>query len=749
MEPLLRPDPFPEQIGRYRILGMLGSGGMGEVFLAWDDQLKRHVAIKRLLQGAELSPEQWERFFREAPNAAKVVCHPNVVQIHDLLSEHEAIVMEYIEGRTLAERLAADRLETAQVLRLALEIARGLAAAHEAGLIHRDLKAANVLITRSGEHAKIVDFGLARPEVRLPEDPGLTRKGVVIGTCYAMSPEQVRGEELDKRSDLFSFGSLFHEMLTGHPPFRGKDAIDSLWKVLHEEPVHPQVARRDLPAEAADLLLRLLQKDREERPASAQEVIETLERLQIPSSGPHSVAMDSRAGDYPSDEETLLALPERRKRKRGFAFGSRRGVLVVGAAVLLLFILAAAFFLLQSTKPVRVPAAVSQSEQLRSEQLPPSFIEIQKHIEAGDPRPEDLDELNEMLKSGRQPVEVFVLAARLAYFRFQVQRDRDDLALVSKLVREAKKLKPEDRPILLLDLQLALARRDLNQAKTILGTLDRLAPGNSDTLPLKADLAEQLGKLEDARNELREAVRQNPSWQNRLLLANFEARQGKIASAREQIDAIDARSLTNAWALESVGYFEMVYGDMDKAEKLYERVTGSAGERALTNLAEVSVLRLNFPKAATLYKQALEKNPDHIPLLVNLAEVETALYKDKTGEKHYRDALKKLNDREDKTGLTPSEALMKAQCLVRLDQKREALTIVRPLCENTADDPLVLYQCTLALILAGEQDLAAKEAQAALNKGLAPHWFEGAEFDGLRKDSRLRRWFSKKVEKPG
>jgi serine/threonine-protein kinase len=352
------------QIGRYLLAGRLGSGGMGEVFLAWDEQLKRRVAIKRIHPDAGLSFKQRERFFCEAQHTASV-SHPNVVQIYDLLVEDEAIVMEYIEGRTLAERLAAERLETAQVLRLALEIARGLAAAHEAKLVHRDLKAANVLITRSEEHAKIVDFGLARPFVRVPGDPGLTRQGMVMGTPHAMSPEQIRGEVVDERSDLFSFGSLFHEMLTGRPPFRGSDEFDSQWKVLHEEPVHPQTARMDLPAEATDLLLRLLEKDRDDRPGSAQEVIEVLQGLQIAPSAARPAAAERSAGDHPSSEETVLDLPARPHRDRASAasaadqrFRTRRRLLVAGAAVLLLLAVAAARLWPRPARPLRVAVIV-------------------------------------------------------------------------------------------------------------------------------------------------------------------------------------------------------------------------------------------------------------------------------------------------------------------------------------------------------------------------------------------------------
>src|SRR5215210_4335946 len=350
-----RPPPLPARIGPYLVIGRLGSGGMGEVFLAWDEKLERRVAIKRVRQDIGLSPEQRERFRREATSAAGL-SHANVVQIYHLIDDPEdAIVMEYIEGQTLAERLSHERLEMPEILRLSCEIAEGLSAAHEDGLIHRDLKAANVMITGAG-HAKILDFGLARPVVRGAEDPGLTQQGVTLGTCYAMSPEQARGEKVDERSDLFSFGSLFHEMLTGRPPFRGKDPLDSMRKVLTEEPVHPHVARPDLPEEAARLLVRLLKKDRNERPDSAREVITTLEHLRTAPTGSQSVAPQGRVPDFATEDTTLVEgqapLPRDPSSSSAAAARRRWGPVLLAAAALVLLV-AGAVALYRQDRPVK------------------------------------------------------------------------------------------------------------------------------------------------------------------------------------------------------------------------------------------------------------------------------------------------------------------------------------------------------------------------------------------------------------
>ena len=269
---------MPERIGAYRLESPLGRGGMGEVFLAWDERLERAVAIKRIRHDAFVQGHQRERFRREARMAARL-SHAAIVQVHDLVSEEsgDAIVMEYVEGPTLSERLVRGPLGIAEAVHLAKEIAEGLAAAHEAGLIHRDLKTENVVITPSG-HAKILDFGLARPVSW--DGEVLTQHGALVGTCYAMSPEQASGGDLDERSDLFSLGALLYEMLAGCSAFRAKDPQATLQRVLNEQPPSLAEIRSDLPPARISLVERLLAKDRDDRPRNALSVIHKLEKIE-------------------------------------------------------------------------------------------------------------------------------------------------------------------------------------------------------------------------------------------------------------------------------------------------------------------------------------------------------------------------------------------------------------------------------------------------------------------------------------
>lgn len=272
-------DDGPERIGSYRVESRLGRGGMGEVFLAWDDRLKRRVAIKRIRRDAETLPTIRERFLREA-QAAAGLNHPAIVQVYDLLADEtgDAIVMEYVEGRTLADRLAEGPLDLREALRLAREIAQGLTTAHASGLLHRDLKAENVIVTPRG-HAKILDFGLSRPLVQGEGEETLTRQGALLGTLHAMSPEQAAGEEVDARSDLFSLGALLYEMVTGRAPFRGANPVDTLRRVLSHHPPPLRAVRPDVSPHLSAYVERLLAKERESRPASAREVVWALADL--------------------------------------------------------------------------------------------------------------------------------------------------------------------------------------------------------------------------------------------------------------------------------------------------------------------------------------------------------------------------------------------------------------------------------------------------------------------------------------
>ncbi|HVT14887.1 MAG TPA: protein kinase [Thermoanaerobaculia bacterium] len=312
-----RPSPSPlrpgERIGAYRVERQLGRGGMGEVYLAFDDRLGRLVAIKRIRHDGPLSEVQRQRFRREARAAARLN-HPAIVQIFDLVTAGDsggggdALIMEYVEGESLADMVARGPLDPAVAVRFAREIALGLAAAHAAGFVHRDLKTENVMVAAS-RAVKILDFGLVKSVWQgdsQGDEQSLTAEGIVLGTYHTISPEQVRGGEADARSDLFSLGVLLYELLAGQSPFRGASHVESLRRILTYQPPPLSTVCPGLPRELGALVERLLEKDPRRRQQSARDVAAALgEIAALPGFG----GPGGGGGFASTGEETLSDRP--------------------------------------------------------------------------------------------------------------------------------------------------------------------------------------------------------------------------------------------------------------------------------------------------------------------------------------------------------------------------------------------------------------------------------------------------------
>jgi serine/threonine protein kinase len=279
------------QLSHFRILDRIGEGGMGVVYRAEDEKLQRVVALKVLPPERLADEERRLRFLREARTAAAVT-HPNIAVIHEI-DESDGVVfiaMELIEGKTLRAVIGGKPLALREALRLGVEIAGGLSAAHHARVIHRDLKPDNVLVTHDGR-VKILDFGLAKLlEERHDPAPGeesklatisdeMTQAGRVLGTASYMSPEQARGLPVDARSDLFSFGIVLYEMVTGRPPFRGSTSMDTLTAILREHPVPAVQLNPEVPAELERILSKCLEKEPGERYQDGRDLVVDLRKV--------------------------------------------------------------------------------------------------------------------------------------------------------------------------------------------------------------------------------------------------------------------------------------------------------------------------------------------------------------------------------------------------------------------------------------------------------------------------------------
>jgi eukaryotic-like serine/threonine-protein kinase len=359
--------------GRYAVLERVGAGGMAEVYAARDELLDRQVAVKVLSAHLAADPSFVARFRREAQSAANLN-HPNIVSLFDYGADNGTyfIVMEYIAGRSVADLLAeSGSLLPERAAEIASDVAGALHRAHLAGIVHRDIKPGNIMLTAGGE-TKVTDFGIARA-IAGDDDQSRTQTGVVIGTASYLSPEQAQGNPVDARSDVYALGVVLYEMLTGRPPFEGDSPLAIAYKHVREDPVPPSSLNPDVPAELDSIVMKALAKNPDNRYASAQEMQEDLDRFRAG----HSVLATPLLGDETAVVGGTQTLDEtagyepvvdrQRRRNRGLWYAIL-ALLLLGLVAALAYLAANNFFGSNGGPSGPTKVTVPDVEGLRVEQ---------------------------------------------------------------------------------------------------------------------------------------------------------------------------------------------------------------------------------------------------------------------------------------------------------------------------------------------------------------------------------------------
>ncbi|MBS1830391.1 MAG: protein kinase [Acidobacteria bacterium] len=697
------------KLGPYEILSRIGAGGMGEVYKARDTRLDRWVAIKVLPDHIARREDLRVRFEREA-RAVASLNHPNICVIHDIGPGY--MVMEFIEGETLAARMERGALPLDQAIQFAAQIGSALAAAHRSGIIHRDLKPGNVIVTGE-DRVKVLDFGLAkRMESGTPDptDPDvtlvspLTLPGVVYGTPAYMSPEQALGEELDPRSDIFSLGAVLYQMVTGKLPFPGPGTVDVLRAVIHK-PHRPVVALRpEVPARLAKLIDRCLDKSRHERLASLQEACDTLSGL----------AFDLAA---PKSDVTALALPAAAAPTPG---PSGKYKVFAGIAAALVIAFAAAWYsgaLRRVTGTAGQTTSVDGASPLALYRSATELLRL--HYREG-----NVDRAIEQLHAALRQKSPYPLAeARLSLALWRKNSVSPDPKLLRQALTYAEQAVNGEPQLAVAHIAHGAALAALNRSAEGTAAYQRalaLDPANAELLWRMGDLAAARKDTESAEQLFGRAIAASPKdWEGYGRLGFLVFRQGRYEEALKAYDTM--RQLVpdhpRVYSNLAAAYHQLDRTD-EAAAALQSSLELSPNAATYSNLGTLHYFQGRYPEAMRAFERAIQLNTNRYLYWGNLAD---AARLNPGSEQKAKDSyVRAIQMVKDHLANRPDDVDARSSLALYLARSRQTQIALEELAQILAQkNPGVstLYKSALVAELSGQRAKALDLMGRALDAG--------------------------------
>jgi len=696
-----------QTIGHYRILDKLGAGGMGEVYLAEDTELDRKVALKVLSKAMAGSQERLERFRREAKTLASL-SHPNIVTIYSVERADgiHFLTMELLRGQTLLEWIPKDGVAIDRFFEVAIPLADALAAAHDQGVIHRDLKPSNVFVTET-DTVKVLDFGLAKIQPTLEraldtEGPteALTGEGRVLGTVPYMSPEQLKGQAIDHRSDIFSLGIVLYQLATGDRPFTGSTSVEVQSSIMRDTPATVDNLRSEMPHHVGRIVSACLEKDPEQRFQSAKDIRNELARLRDELTTRDRMARPA-------------FVPPEGKR-------SVRASWWIGASLLAIGIVATLTWLRPGEKTVTSQTAI-ETHQIGNEAK--ELLDQGHLFELRGDLKENLEDAEERYRRALQlePENPFIearLAALLARIQSQYPKE-ERIGEIQQLAESALESRPEPADAWIALGRLSLQESDGQAAEEAARKAVASAPEDYRGYTLQGEALLIQDRVDEGLVQLRKGVElAGTDMRARLTLARKLRHIGRTNEAAVEYENVLRYSPDLPNALNNLGMIYAMQGRYLDAVPMFKRLMQLyEDEVAALNLANCYLSMNRLDEAIETYKKALEIVPDRPFAVHALAEAYVKADDTEAAQEWYEKAVG-LYDESLAAGAPRSQYLgWRAVCVAMLGRYDEAKSNITELLEIAPDRSTPLFNAAQVHGLAGDRRQAFDYVQRAIKAG--------------------------------